>query len=82
MLCENVAQHWWLEHIVDDQELLAQLILYIFLEILQFVLILQALNNIKQLIKLGKNEIAILGNVGMKKKLEIATKNTMKKLLL
>ena len=29
-------------------------------------------NNIKQLLKLGKNEIAILGNVGMKKKLEIA----------
>ncbi|VVB83188.1 50S ribosomal protein L32e [uncultured archaeon] len=29
-------------------------------------------NNVKDLLKLGKNEIAILGNVGMKKKLEIA----------
>jgi large subunit ribosomal protein L32e len=29
-------------------------------------------NNIKELLKLGKNEIAILGNIGMKKKLEIA----------
>ena len=29
-------------------------------------------NNVKDLLKLGKSEIAILGNVGMKKRLEIA----------
>ena len=39
-------------------------------------------NNIKELLKIGKNEVAVLGNVGMKKKLEIAKKAKEKGILI